>query len=150
MKHLIMALRNPTDHHWLELRPWRRHSLVLTLGGTIYVAIGFAYLLTSTSTRTTALVLPLHWLPMSFWALLFVVAGLLGILSARWPPASEKWGYTTLTGLAALWGSFFLLGTVLLDAPPSGASGALTWYLLAILWWAISGLDNPHDRVADE
>lgn len=151
MKQLISALRHPHAYRWWALRPWRRHSLVLFLSGSIFVGVGLVYMLTeNTSTRASALELALRWLPMPAWGAFFVVVGLMAIASTRWPPASEKWGYTVLTTYAALWASFFVLGVLLLGAPASGIAGGCIWALLAFLWWAISGLDNPHDRVKDE
>lgn len=151
MKRLFSALRHPHDHRWLELRPWRRHSLVLTLGGLIYAGIGWVYVITGTNpARIESLELALNLMPMPGWGLCFITAGTLGILSSRWPPASEKWGYTAMSALASLWGSFYVLGPLFFDGPASGLAGGLVWHLIAFMWWAISGLDNPHDRVQGE
>lgn len=151
MKQLIAALKHPQAYPWWTLRPWRRHSLVLFLSGSICIGIGLIYAITeSTPTRTAALELALRWLPMQAWGTVFVAVGLTAIAGTRWPPASEKWSYTVLSAFAALWGSCFVLGVLLLGAPTSGLAGGGIWWLLAFLWWAISGLDNPHDRVKDE
>ena len=132
-------------HAWLSLRPWQRHSLVLAVAGGLYVLIGMTYLLTPDSrSREASLKLAL-FVPLEVWGVVWIVVGVLALTSTRWPPQSKTWGYTALSGLAAAWGSAFLLGVLLLGAPASGLNGAWAYYLLAFLWWAISGLSNPDD-----
>lgn len=144
MRHLIAALLNPRAYEWRTLRPWRRHSLVLVVAGAVYVSIGIAYILGPTNpTRDQALRVPLHWLPLCAWGVVFLVAGALAFVSARWPPASETWGYSTLSGLSALWACFYLAGAVL--GATGALPGALVWSLVAFMWWAIAGLHNPED-----
>lgn len=144
---------------WLALRPWRRHSLVLLVAGVTYGLVGIAYAFTpSNPTRETALVLPLTLTggELTPWALLFVSVGLLAILSARWPPASETWGYTALTGVSSIWACFYLAGMAInffvedlaLSKVLNSSTGFLLWAVLGFLWWAISGLRNPDDLPA--
>lgn len=143
MRQLLHALHHPSAYPWLELRPWRRHSLVLSVAGAAYIAIGLTYVLaTPAPSRTDALEVPLNLAPLSVWGVAWVIVGLLSMLSARWPPASEKWGYSALSGLAAWWAASYLAG-VLLGAENQSVSGALVWGLVAFMWWGISGLDNP-------
>jgi hypothetical protein len=84
-------------------------------------------------------------MPVDAWGVVWVAVGLCALLSARWPPQSEKWGYTLLAGLSALWAAFYLLGALFMGAGGSNLTGALVWGLMAVLWWAISGLLNPED-----
>lgn len=143
MRQLLHALHHPSHYRWLELRPWRRHSLVLSVAGAVYVAIGFTYAIAEpVPSRVSALEVPLNLMPLRGWGIVWVIVGLLAMLSARWPPASEKWGYSALSGLAAWWAASYLAG-VLLGAQNQSTSGALVWGLVAFLWWGISGLDNP-------
>lgn len=129
------------------LRPWERHSLVLAVLGAVYVLIGWTHILApATPSREASLFLAERLMPLTAWGIVWIFVGCLGIVSSRWPPASETWGYTTMSALAALWGSFYLLGVILLDAPGQSFSGALGWYMVAFLWWAISGLHNPERR----
>lgn len=80
--------------------------------------------------------------PLMGWGFVFMLVGALGMLSSRWPPASETWGYTAMSSLSALWGTFYVWGVV--EGAPFGTiAGFLVWSGLAFLWWAISGLVNP-------
>ena len=130
---------------WLGVRIWKRHSLVLLVAGLVYIMIGISYVLADpTPSRAASLKIALRWLELSHWGGIFILSGLLAILSSRWPPFSETWGYTVLTGLSAGWAGFYLVG-VLDGAPRQGLSGVLSWGLIAFMWWAISGLVNPED-----
>lgn len=143
MRQLLHALHHPRDYRWLELRPWRRHSLVLSVAGLAYVAIGLTYVFASpTPSRVSALEVPLSLLPLAGWGVVWASVGVLAMISARWPPASEKWGYSALSGMAAWWAASYLMG-VFLGAANQSVSGALVWGLVAFMWWGISGLDNP-------
>ena len=126
------------------LRPFKRHSLVLLVAGLVYSAIGVSYILAEpTSSRQSALTVALDWMPISGWGSLFIFTGSLSIISSRWPPVSETWGYTALTGLSAAWSAFYLTGVVFQNSSISNLSGALSWGMIAFMWWAISGLKNP-------
>lgn len=146
MKRLLIAATHPRGYVWRALRPWKRHSLVLAVAGTAYIGIGVTYMLATPRTdRVNSLQLAINIAPMDVWGTIWAFVGLLGVLSSRWPPASETWGYTLMSSLAALWGAFYL-GGVALGAPKQSLSGALVWSLVAFLWWAVAGLKNP-DRV---
>jgi hypothetical protein len=135
---------------WLQLRPWQRHSLVLAVAGIVYAIIGLVYLVVPlTADRASALRMALL-LPIQFWGTVWITAGCLAFASTRWPPQSKTWGYSALAGLAALWGSFYLFGMLLLGSTHTALTGALVWYLVAFLWWAISGLVNPDDVLSEE
>jgi hypothetical protein len=127
----------------LALRAWQRHSLVLAVAGTVYILVGASYILSDAiPSRESSLRVALAWMPFEAWGFVWILVGCLAILSSRWPPASETWGYTTMTALAAAWAAFYLFG-ILLGAPAQGFSGVLVWGLVAFMWWAISGLVNP-------
>lgn len=133
----------PPPATYRNLRPWKRHSLVLAVAGTVYVLVGISYMVSDpTPSRQSSLQLAISWMPLPAWGGVWILVGLLAILSSRWPPASETWGYTTMTGLAAGWSAFYLVG-IALGAPMQGISGVLVWGLVAFMWWAISGLVNP-------
>jgi hypothetical protein len=130
------------------LRPWKRHSTILMVAGIIYTLIGFAYFSASPNkTRDSTLVVVLQIAPIQFWGGVFCLAGLLTLVSSRWPPFAETWGYMVLTGLSAGWAATYLMGTLFFHAPIVGVTGGLLWSLLAFMWWAISGLLNP-DKTA--
>lgn len=133
-----------TLHPWKGIRPWKRHSLVLLVAGLVYILIGISYAFTDpTPSRLVALEFALHWCSFQVWGGVFILSGILSIVSSRWPPVSETWGYTVLTGLSAGWAGFYAVGVIFGDANVSNLSGTLSWGLLAFMWWAISGLVNP-------
>lgn len=108
--------------------------------------IGVSFLIADpTPARLQSLEIALRWMSLESWGMVFIFAGLLAILSSRWPPFSETWGYTVLTGLSSGWAMFYLTAIVFAGAPAQGFSGVLSWGLIAFLWWAISGLVNPED-----
>tara|TARA_R100001244_G_scaffold6385_7_gene7497 strand:+ start:1133 stop:1573 length:441 start_codon:yes stop_codon:yes gene_type:complete len=139
-----MTFHVPHPRRWTGLRPWRRHSLVLTLGGFIYLSVGIVYVISdATPSRNASLELALNVAPLQVWGLIWCAAGIAGVISARWPPANEKWGYTVMSSMSALWAAAYALGVLVLDTPQQGLSGAAVWSLVALLWWGISGLENP-------
>jgi hypothetical protein len=136
---------------WLALRPWQRHSLVVVMAGFVYMAIGAVYFFVPLNPeRALGLRVALDIAPMQAWGLVWAFVGFLALVSARWPPQSKTWGYAALSGLAALWAAIYGLGVVMLDTPRVGLSAAFVWFLVSFLWWAISGLVNPDDIVAEE
>ena len=143
MRQLIAAALHPHDYKW-GLRPWRRHSAAVLAAGCVYIAIGITYMLsTPTESRTSSLVLALEVMPLRGWGVVWIVAGTLAVISARWPPASETWGYSALSGLTSLWASFYVLGVLVMGAPMQSLTAGLMWGLIAFLWWIIAGLRNP-------
>lgn len=128
---------------YFGIRPWRRHSLVLLVAGAAYILIGSSYIFTEpTPGRNLALEVALKWLPIDFWGFLFILAGILAIISSRWPPFTETWGYMVLAGLSAGWGAVYGTGVLFGNSPASNLSATLLWGLLGFMWWAISGLLN--------
>lgn len=136
-----MPYRDPRN--WVKLRPWTRHSLVLAVAGLVYAGIGFAYSTTASPERERLLHVAITWMPMTVWGFVFIAVGCMALLSSRWPIFSLTWGYTAMTGLSALWAGLFL-GGVVEGGSHQGFTGALVFGLLAFMWWAISGLVNPH------
>lgn len=130
------------------VRPWTQHSKVLMGGGFAYIFVGLSYILADqTAARTRSLYFALQWAPMQVWGCLFIFAGLLAIISCRWPPISATWGYTVLTGLSAGWSATYLMGVILEHAPLANLSTVAMWGLLGFMWYAVSGLVNPDKAV---
>lgn len=131
-------------NNYMGVRPWKRHSLVLLVAGLAYVAVGISYAASEvTPERETALALPLAWAPIEFWGAIWVFSGVLSIISSRWPPVAEKWGYGVLTGLSAGWSATYAVGVIFANAPASNLTLTFVWGLMAFMWWAVSGLVNP-------
>lgn len=137
-----------TPHPWRGIRAWKRHSLVLLVAGAVYICVGFSYIFGDSARSTLkSLYYPVHWGGLPVYGFVFVLAGCLSIISSRWPPVSEKWGYAVMTGLSSGWAGMYLVG-ILFKHPPTAASlrGLVSWGLLGFLWWAISGLVNPPSK----
>lgn len=126
------------------VRPFERHSLVLLVAGTVYIMIGGSM---ASNPPTTGSIEALHYAlrvtEYDNWGLVFCFAGFLSIVSSRWPPVSETWGYTCMTGLSTAWSLFYAAGVLFHNAPTIFLVATLQWGLVAFLWWAISGLINP-------
>lgn len=140
-------------HPWRGMRTFERHGLVLFVAGFIYVLIGLAYLNAEpTPARQESLHYALNILSYNHWGYVFILIGCLAIISSRWPPASETWGYIALTGQSVAWAGFYVSSILFADAPWSGITGALLWGVLGFMWWAVSGLVNPRHlhRLANE
>lgn len=126
------------------VRPWNRHSLVLLVAGLVYLGIGFAYMIAGPSaSREVTMAFQLSWMPLQAWGAVFALVGLASIISSRWPPASETWGYTAMTAISGGWAAFYLLGIPFFGAPIQNLTSVLVWSLVAFLWWAVSGLVSP-------
>lgn len=126
------------------MRPIRTHSVVLMVAGFAYIAIGLTYLTADpTYAKLEALKFAINWLSYNDWGYVWILVGLLSIVSSRWPPVSETWGYTVLTGQAAAWALFYAAGVAFADAPVANFSAVLSWGLIGFMWWAISRLVNP-------
>lgn len=139
--HPLVTLRG-----WRSFKPWRRHSLVLMVSGFAYTCIGVSFVYAEPSpTREVALQYALHYFSLTVWGVVFGMAGVITMLSARWPPVTRPWGYTLLTGLSVAWGLFYLAGIVFGNSPLTNISGAIVWSVFGFLWWAISGLIDPQD-----
>lgn len=131
---------------FVGVRPWTRHSLVLLIAGLVYVCIGIVYIRTPVGSPTWhALVAAREWLSLDAWAILWIVVGCLSMISSKWPPVAEKWGYMALTGLAAAWGSFYLLGVIFGPNTIGSSAVGLVWWLIGFMWWSISGLVSPEE-----
>lgn len=134
-------------HPWRGFREWKRHSIVLLVAGLVYIVLGVSYIVIPLiPSNERGMHLALVWAPIWFWGSLFVLAGCLAILSSRWPPVSETWGYTVLTGLSCGWAAVYAAGLVFFNAPHTNLRGVLSFGLLGFLWWGISGLLNPGDN----
>lgn len=119
----------------------------MCLGGLVYVVYGVLEGIHGGDPDRRKALGVLGYVSPHLWAILWIVVGVLAILSSRWPPnSSETWGYTALTMLSALWASGYVTALVFLHVETSiTGSGGLTWTLVGILWWGISGLRNPDE-----
>lgn len=150
MNKIYRAIRQHEYEQFRGLRPWQRHSQVVAGAGFVYFAYGVALMsIPASDSRARGLALGISWMPLWAWGYVWIAVGVLALVSTRWPPASETWGYSALAGLAALWSLFYALSMIFLNTPLSGIAGTLVWGLVAYLWWGISGLRNPEEIVIE-
>lgn len=135
-------------HRWWGLRPWKRHSTILMVVGFLYTLAGTQYIITGPNRlRDLALAVVLQIAPIQFWGVVFILAGLMSMISSRWPPAADKWGYMVLTGLTSGWSAVYLTSIIFFHAPWSNIGQVIIWACLGFIWWAISGFPNPDTAV---
>jgi hypothetical protein len=135
------------SERWWGLRPWKRHSTILMVVGFLYVLIGIQYMLAGPSpARELALAAVLRVAPLDVWGGVFAVVGVLSIISSRWPPLAETWGYMVLSGLSSGWAGAYLTGIAIFKSPITNITQVILWFVLAFMWWAISGFPNPPER----
>lgn len=132
-------------HPKYGLRPYQRHSLVLLIGGLVYILYGLVITFTwlPDGPRTENISMGLRLASLDTLGVLWIIGGVLVVISGRWPAVNDKWGYTVLTGGSAAWGSVYFAGMFFGDNTLSEAGGGIVWYLVAFLWWSIAGLMNP-------
>jgi hypothetical protein len=143
---------NEKVKRWLSLRPLQRHSLVLLVGGMVYIGLGWIFMTTEelSPVREATLALALEHAPLKTWGFIFVVAGILAVISARWPSFSDRWGYAILTGLASGWAGMYCLNYIFNYSHVRTLGYGMVWGLLAFMWWAISGLVNPAEILQED
>jgi len=134
---------------WLILRPWRRHSLVLTISGFVYIIYGVNVSTWSLyGPRAQGVQVALDFINnMEFWGFMWIAIGTIAVISSRWPNMSEKWGYSALIGWAAGWSATYFAGLFVSGNSVAEAGGGLVWALVAYLWWSVAGLVNPDNII---
>lgn len=133
---------------WRLLKPWSRHSMILIIAGITYIVKGLAHArIPQSPEHEQVLYFALELMPYEKWGWVFIFVGLFTILSARWPAWTRTAGYTALTGWSAAWAAFYLVGIAHTPERLPYFSVAMTWAMVAFLWWSISGLiDHSKDR----
>lgn len=133
---------------WWGIRPWKRHSTALLVVGILYMFIGVQYMhAPSTPGRERALLAILQFAPIEFWGSVFVVAGLLAVISTVWPPMTETWGYVVVAGLSTGWAATYLTGIWFFKSPPQNYSQVFLWGTLSFMWMVFAGFPNPEKEV---
>jgi len=126
------------------LRPWKRHSRILVVSGVMFTLYGIRLAAESPSrTRYLALEPVLRVAPLQFWGGVFIFAGVLALISSRWPPFAESWGYMVLTGLSLAWAAAYGTSLIFVSAPRSNVTGVIMWGMIGYLFLSVSGLRNP-------
>lgn len=131
---------------WLALRPWNRHSLILSILGVLYLGAGVIWLVNEvTTTRAAQMALPLTWTGGAWWPLsmAWILVGSATLLSTRWPPFYSRWGYVATGGLASFWGLCAATSAVAYGNWSAGLSGVFIYAIITILIWGIAGMVAP-------
>lgn len=131
---------------WGTLRPWTQREVIPVLLGLIWVTIGTSYCLDPLSMKAThALVMPLSLMPIQGWGSAFVFVGILAIVSSRWPPHQDTWGYVVLAASSAWWACSYLVGFIFTGG--NGWTGFAVWFVLCALIWSVNtALESSKDK----
>lgn len=122
----------------------RRGAFQLLFAG-VYLIVGFSFLTTpSSGSRQAALRWLTGFVPLEPFAALWIVAGLLGVVSAFLCRPRDWFGFAALVFAPAVWGALFFIG---------GLTGSFTAFTSAAVYWLfaaapmiVSGMQGPTDR----
>jgi ABC-type transport system involved in multi-copper enzyme maturation permease subunit len=119
-----------------------RRGAVLVLLGAIYTLIGIGYI---TTPLTEAAADQLHFaltIASSYvWGYLFLITGIVAVISSRWPPGKTTWGYGFLAATSLWWAGQYFIGMVIVHARGS-YRGVLSWLALSVMILIISGWEE--------
>jgi len=122
----------------------RRGAFQLLFAG-VYLIVGASFWIMPGSGSRQA---SLKWLtavvPLEPFAALWIVAGLLGIVSAFMCRPKDWFGFAALVFAPAMWGALFLIGA-LVGSPQAYLSAAVYW-LFAAAPMIVSGMQGEYDR----
>ena len=123
-----------------------RRGAVQLLLSVVYLVIGASFLLIP---QPTSRLIALQWLieivPIQPVACLWLVAALVGAVSAFFCRPSDWVGFFALTLAPAVWGCLFLIG-VLFGAPMLGVVSVAIYWAFAAFLMVVSGMQGPNDR----
>lgn len=126
--------------------PLTRRGAFLFLIGAIYFIIGGAYAdpTASATAPPEAYSAALHLVhTMTFWGAVWAVVGLVGMVTAFWPPAGTLVGYSTLAGWSFGWGALTFSSTVFYSSQRGWTTG-LIWFTFGLALLIVSGM-NRHE-----
>ena len=122
-----------------------RRGAFQLLFSAVYLIVGASFLLTpSAGTRQVSL----RWLttqvPLEPFAVLWIVAGLLGAVAAFMPRPNDWFGFSALVFAPAVYGALFFIGGIL-GTTTAFTSAAIYW-LFAAAPMIVSGMQGERDR----
>jgi hypothetical protein len=122
----------------------RRGAFQLLFAG-VYLIVGASFwLIPNAGTRQASLRWLTEVMPLEPFAALWIVAGLLGIVSAFMCRPRDWFGFAALVFAPAMWGALYLIGA-LVGTPQAFLSAAVYW-LFAAAPMIVSGMQGEHDR----
>jgi uncharacterized membrane protein len=116
---------------------------VLVLLGFIFILTGFGFVKHPelNPAAKAQLHTALQIAPIQFWGVMFIISGLVAMISSRWPPGQSVWGYGTLAIVSIWWTSMYVTGWLYLGV--TGAyRGALSWATTSLIILIISGWEE--------
>lgn len=122
-----------------------RRGAFQVLFAAVYIIIGLSFVLTpGAGTRQDSLRWVTAFVPLVPLAALWIVAGVLGAVSAFKPRPRDWFGFAALVFAPAFWGSLFFIGAVT-GSPTAYVSAAIYW-LFAAAPMVVSGMQGANDR----
>ena len=125
-----------------------RRGVFQLLLSALYLVIGVSFLLIPhPASRREALGWIIELMPLQPVALLWILAALVGIVSAFYCRPKDWVGFFALTLAPAVWGFLFLIG-VMFGAPPLGIVSTAVYWAFAAVVMVVAGMQGAHDRDA--
>jgi len=122
----------------------RRGAFQLVSAG-VYLIVGASFLLTpGAGTRQTSLRWLTEYVPLEPFAALWVLAGLLGIVSAFQCRPRDWFGFAALVFAPGVWGALFFIGAI--TGNPAAFNSAAVYWLFAALSMIVAGMQGERDR----
>lgn len=115
------------------------------LFGVVYIVVGCSFIFTpQAGARQASLQWVTAFVPLEPLAALWVVAGVLGLVSAFHARPKDWFGFAALVFAPAFWGSLFFIGSFV-GTPFAFVSAAIYW-LFAATPMIVSGMQGERDR----
>jgi hypothetical protein len=122
-----------------------RRGAVLILYAFLYVLLGYGYVGTDTSQVAPALKVATNLTAGSLapWGVVWILVALIGFVTAFWPPERDNWGFSTMAGMAYLWGGFFIVSWVFYGEEPRGWVSGIIFMTFGAALSLIAGWPEP-------
>ncbi len=124
---LRQAFRRPWPGTLRGLILWQFGWAFIILGGINYLAT------TIPEPNRTYLSFALDFAPARLYGWIFIVAGVLAIVSAYCHFDRDRWGYLLTSVLAGSWATVYVCGWLFYDASPRSIGAGVIWFLFATI-----------------
>lgn len=131
---------------YMMLKPFGVRGLVLSTLGVLWVLIGVSGLtvgLSPLSVLTIDYMLDeLFFLNTVTVSAAWIATGIMGIITSRWPPYQDSWGFFFLAPMPMFWALLHLVGAIF-HGPILGVLVTVVYAVMCVLLWGISKLEDP-------